>query len=133
MSKLDLATDETAVKDLLAQMVAAWDANDADAFAELYTDDTVVVTTGKYTQGKEGVRAFMAGGFAGPLKGTTSVEEPDQIRFVTDDVAIVNTISGFVLPGEKTVQPSLERRATWVLRRGDDGWRVASYHNCPSN
>jgi uncharacterized protein (TIGR02246 family) len=134
MTKLDtpdLATGETAVKDLLARMSAAWDANDAAAFAGLYTDSATVVTTGTYTQGRDEIRAFMAAGFAGPLKGTTSVDEQQRIRFLTEDVAIVNSISGFILPGERAVPAGLERRATWVLTRADGDWLVESYHNCP--
>lgn len=130
---LDLATDETAVKDLLGRMVAAWDANDADAFADLYTEEATVATAGSRQQGKDEIRAYMAAGFAGPLKGTTSTEEPQRIRFIAEDVAIVNSLGGFILPGEKAVLPSLQRQATWVLTRGGSGWLVESYHNCAAN
>jgi uncharacterized protein (TIGR02246 family) len=130
---LDLATDEAAVKDLLGQMVAAWGANDADAFAQLYTEEATVATAGAQQQGREAIRAFMAAGFAGPLKGTTSTEDAQRIRFVAPDVAIVNTLGGFILPGGQAVLPSLQRQATWVLSRAGSGWLVESYHNCAAN
>lgn len=127
-----VATDEAAVKDVLASAVAAWDANDADAFAELYTDDASVITAGSHQQGKETIRAFMAGGFAGPLKGTKSMEDPQDVRFVTDDVAVVTSLGGFIFAGEDKLRDDMERRATWVIvRRGND-WRVETYHNCAS-
>jgi uncharacterized protein (TIGR02246 family) len=47
----------------------------ANAFAELYTEEATVVTAGSQQQGKDEIRAGMAAGFAGPLKGTTSMEE----------------------------------------------------------
>lgn len=127
-----VATDEAAVKDVLARAVAAWDANDADAFAELYTDDATVVTAGVHQRGKESIRAFMAGGFGGPLKGTRSMEDPQQVRFVTDDVAVVTSLGGFILAGEDKLRDDLERRATWVIARNGADWRVESYHNCAS-
>jgi uncharacterized protein (TIGR02246 family) len=130
---LDVATDEAAVEDLLGRMVAAWGVNDADAFAELYTEDATVATAGSQQQGKDQIRAFMAAGFAGPLKGTTSVEQPQRIRFIADDVAIVNSLGGFILPGGDAVLPSMERQATWVLTRAGSGWLVESYHNCSAN
>lgn len=133
MTKTNLTADETAVQELLARMTAAWNAHDAGAFADLYADQASVVTSTSYTQGKDAVRAFMAAGFAGPLKGTTSVEEPQQIRFVGNDVAIVSSISGFIPPGEKAVPAALQRRATWVLGRADSGWLVESYHNSAVN
>lgn len=123
--------DETAVKDLLAQMVAAWDANDAAAFASLYGDDASVVTAGRYVQGRDDIHAFMSAGFAGALAGTKSVEQPQQVRFVGADVAIVSSVSGYVMAGEQTVRDEMARRATWVLnRKADGGWLVESYHNC---
>jgi uncharacterized protein (TIGR02246 family) len=130
---LDLTADQTAVKDLLRQMVAAWDANDADAVTELYSEEASVVTAGSQQQGKREIRAFMVAGFAGPLKGTTSVEDPQRIRFIADDVAIVNSLSGYILPGETAVLPCILRRSTWVLGRAGSGWLVESYHNCAAN
>jgi uncharacterized protein (TIGR02246 family) len=114
-------------------MVAAWDANDADTFAELYAEEATVVTAGSQQHGKDEIRAFMAAGFAGPLKGTTSTEEPQRIRFIGQDVAIVNSLGGFILPGGDAVLPSLQRQATWVLNRAGSGWLVESYHNCAAN
>ena len=133
VNTVDLTADETAVKDFLRQMGAAWDANDADAFAELYADEATVVTADSQQQGKEEIRAFMAARFAGQLKDTTSTEDPQRIRFVARDVAIVNSLSGFMLPGEKEVLPSLQRRSTWVLSRAGSGWLVESYHNSAAN
>ena len=130
---LDRTTDELAVRDLLERLGAAWDAGDADAFADRYTQDARVVTTGTYTQGREQIRAFMVAGFAGPLKGTTSVERPQQVRFLADNVAIVDSISGYTQPGEQRVPPSIERRATWVLTRTGADWLVESYHNCATS
>jgi len=123
-------SDETAVKDLLVQLVAAWDANDADAFADLHTDDATVVTAGSFAEGKETLRQYMKFGFAGPLQGTTSSEEPQHIRFVGKDVAIVNSLGGFIPAGETVIPESFQRRATWVFSRADGKWLVESYHNC---
>lgn len=130
---LDRTTDEMAVLELLRQMGAAWDAGDPDAFADLYAEDARVATPGTFSQGREQIRAFVTAGFAGPLKGTKSVERPQHIRFLADNVAIVDSLSGYTRPGEQGVQPSLERRATWVLSRSDAGWLVESYHNCPAH
>jgi uncharacterized protein (TIGR02246 family) len=126
-----VATDQP-VKDLLDQLVAAWDNQDADGYANLYTPDTVVATTGNVTNGRDKLRAFMTAGFNGPLKGTKSVEDIQQIRFITPDVAIVSAVSGFILPGETSVREAIARNATWVITHTEDGWKVASYHNSPT-
>ena len=122
--------EDTAVQDLFAGLTAAWDANDADAFAGFYTDDAGVVTGAGAVQGRDEIRAFMAAGFAGRLKGTRSVETLGRVRFVGDEVAIVESVSGFLMPGEQTVRDGVDRLATWVLARDRGGWLVAAYHNC---
>ena len=132
MTTLD-TLDTTAVEDLLAQMGTAWAAHDADAFAALYADGATVVTAGTYIQGKDQIRAFMVAGFDGPLKGTASVEEPQLIRFLSPDVAVVNSLGGYRPAGAASVPPHLQRRATWVLARNEAGWLVESYHNCAAN
>ncbi|RQX01028.1 SgcJ/EcaC family oxidoreductase [Micromonospora globispora] len=125
--------DDQAVRDVLHALVAAWAANDADAFAAHYTDDaTVVLPGGVFHQGREGVRSYMAAAFAGPLKGSTSVDEPESVRVVGGDAAVVVSRSGFLLPGEEELPADRRRRATWVLSRLDGVWRVEAYHNCPA-
>jgi uncharacterized protein (TIGR02246 family) len=131
MTTMSRTTDETAVRALLARLSAAWAANDADAYAALYADDASVVTTGILTRGRDAIRAFMAAGFAGRMKGSTSVEEPDGVRIIAPGVAVVTTVSGFRLPGESAVPDARKRRATWVFADGAQGWRVEAYHNCP--
>jgi uncharacterized protein (TIGR02246 family) len=134
MKELIVTTiDDTAVKDLFAGLAAAWDANDADAYARLYADDASVVTSGNHSHGRDEIRAFVAAGFDGRLKGTTSAEQLDKVRFVADDVAIVEGVSGFLMPGEQTVRAGLGRRATWVLARAGGEWLVAAYHNSSIN
>src|SRR5215831_5185624 len=128
-----LTADETAVRGVLTDGVDAWARNDGDAFAELYTDDaTVVLAGGVFLQGREQLRWYMLSKFAGPLKGTTGVDEPETVRFVSDDVAIVVGRSGFLLAGETELAPERTRRATYVLSKKDDAWRIESYTNSPT-
>jgi uncharacterized protein (TIGR02246 family) len=126
-------SDNQAVRDVLGGIVAAWAANDADAFAGFYADDaTVVLPGGVFHVGRNEIRAYMAAGFAGPMKGSRSVDEQENVRFIGDNAAIVVSRSGFQLPGENRVPADRLRRATWVLSKRDDRWLVEAYHNCPA-
>jgi uncharacterized protein (TIGR02246 family) len=121
----------TTVTDALRATVAAWDANNADAFADLYTPDaTVVLPGGTFLRGREEIRRYMAAGFAGPLRGTRGSDEQDSVR-VVGDCAVVVSRSGYLQPGESAPAPERARRATWTLSRHDDRWLVEAYHNCP--
>jgi uncharacterized protein (TIGR02246 family) len=122
-------TDENDVRAVLRSITAAWDANDAAAFAAAYTPDaTVVLTGGVFHRDREEIRAYLAAGFDGPLKGTRGIDEPELVR-VTGDSAVVVSRTGFLMVGETELPAARERRATWTLRRTPEGWRVAAYAN----
>ena len=127
---IDTAAIDAAVRERLAQSVAAWDAQDAEAFAALYADDaTVNISSGASLAGRDQVQQYMAAGFAGPLSGTRGYENPKSVRGL-GDVALVTSESGFSLPGETSVPAQRVRRSTWVLSRHGEQWLVEAYHNC---
>ena len=120
-------TADAQVIDTIMATVAAWDANDADAFAALYAPDaTVVLPGGTFLRGRAEIRAYMAAGFAGPLAGTRGSDQQQAVR-VRDGSAIVVSLSGFTAPGAST--PTRVRRATWTLGNHDGWWLVDAYHN----
>jgi uncharacterized protein (TIGR02246 family) len=125
-------TETAAVRELLAKLYAAWAAGDADAFADLYTDDATVVMPGVFHHGREAVRRYMAAGFAGPLRGSRGVDEPQQIR-ILGDVAILVSKAGILMSGEAELPSERERFATWVLCKQDGDWRVAAYANAAAH
>jgi uncharacterized protein (TIGR02246 family) len=121
-----MTDDDNAVRELLRQTVTAWTANDAGAFADLYTKDaTVTLADGTYLRNRDEIRAFMAAGFAGRLRGTRGLDEVESIRPLGPGAAVAVSRSGFTPPAGTV------RRATWVLARQDGDWRVAAYANCP--
>lgn len=125
------STLNAGVQAVFDQIYAAWAAGDADAFAELYTEDATVAMPGVYYHGREAVRHHMAQGFAGPLKGSRGVDTPHHIR-VLGDTAIVVSRAGIQLAGEPGVPADREVTATWVLARQDGRWLVAAYANTPA-
>ncbi len=124
---------EHAVREVLRDVYTAWAKNDADAFAELYVEDATVVMPGVYHNNSDGVRTYMAAAFAGPLKGSKAFDEPQNIRFLRDDVVVVVSEAGILMAGESKLPDERLVRATWVLTKQDEKWLVAAYHNCPAN
>ncbi len=125
--------DRQAILDVLASVYKAWEAGDADAFVADYTDDASVVQPGVYKKDREEIRTTMAAGFAGPLSGSRATEHPVDVRFLTDDTAVVIGEGGTIFPGQDAVPGERLVRATWVLVRRDGGWRITSYHNSPAS
>jgi uncharacterized protein (TIGR02246 family) len=111
----------------------AWEANDAEAFVADYTDDASVVQPGVYKKDREEIRTTMAAGYAGPLSGSRATDQPVDVRFLTDDTAVIISEGGIIFPGQDAVASGGLVRATWVLVRRDGGWRIACYHNSPAS
>jgi uncharacterized protein (TIGR02246 family) len=127
-----MSDNDEAVRELLTRTVTAWTANDAAAFARLYAEDaTVMLANGEYLRGRDEIRAYMAAGFAGPLGGSRGLDEPESVRLLGDDAAVVISLSGFLLGGETRPPADRLRRAVWVLSRSDGGWLVDAYANGP--
>ncbi|MFJ4006575.1 SgcJ/EcaC family oxidoreductase [Streptomyces sp. NPDC090023] len=122
---------ETAVREVLDRLQETWSAGDADAVADLYTEDATLVMTGVFINGREEIRKFMTDAFAGPLVGSRPHNVPRIIRAVGADTALVNSDIGIILAGNDRVAEGDERVATWALTRRDDRWLIAAYHNCP--
>ena len=81
--------DRQAALDALKRGCQAWEANDAEAFVANYLDDASVVQPGIHKKGLEQIRTTMAAGFAGPLHGSRAFDHPQDVRFLTDDAAVV--------------------------------------------
>jgi uncharacterized protein (TIGR02246 family) len=124
--------DRQAVLDVLKQGYDAWEANDAEAFVAGYLDDASVVQPGIYKKDRDEIRTTMASAFAGRLQGSRAFDQPQDIRFLTDETAIVVSEGGIVFPGQEVVASEALVRATWVLAKRDGSWYVAAYHNSPA-
>lgn len=130
----DITPDEqdlAAVVAVSGRIVSAWDGNDAQAFAEVFTEDGTMVLPGVYRKGRQEVRAFMESAFAGPYKGTRVTGTPLDLRFLGPDNAVIVTQGGVLAPGDTEVSDKQGIRATWVVSREGGEWRLAAYQNSP--
>ncbi|GIH66858.1 MULTISPECIES: SgcJ/EcaC family oxidoreductase [Microbispora] len=125
--------DATAIREVPGRIIEAWSGNDADAFAEVFTEDATMILPGVFVTGREQIRAFMAGAFAGPYKGTRVTGEPVVAKFLGADAAVLVTRGGVLAPGETEPAPERAVRATWVLSKQDGRWLLTAYQNTPIN
>jgi uncharacterized protein (TIGR02246 family) len=133
MSRIDHTQDTAAVREILQQVYVAWAAGDAEAFAALYREDVTVVLPGMLHRGRSALRAYIAGAFAGPLKGSRGIDDPQDIRILGGNTAIVVSKAGIIMAGEQAVPPQREVIATWVLTKQDGHWQIAAYTNTPAH
>lgn len=127
------AADAAAITAVLDDLYKAWAAGDADAFVADYTEDATAILPGSHRKSREEIRENMAISFAGPLKGTVTVDKQLSLRLIGEDAAIVVGESGVLFPGESEVPADRLVLATWTLEKRDGAWLLAAYHNCPAN
>lgn len=114
------------------RLVAAWSRNDATEVADVFTEDGFMILPGDvFKRGRDEIRAFMAAAYAGPFKGTGVTGRPVDLRFASDDVALIRTHGGILAPGETEIAPELAVRSTWVTVKRDGQWYLAAYQNSP--
>lgn len=128
----DRPEDRNAITVMLSQMYRGWADNDADAFVKYYNDDATAILPGSLRHGKKVIRDMMAAGFAGPLKGTSTVNKQLSLRFLGDDGAVATEEAGILFAGETTVPEDRKIYATWTFEKRDGRWMVAAYHNSPA-
>jgi uncharacterized protein (TIGR02246 family) len=126
-------TPTESVLNVIKSVYDAWAANDADAFAALYTEDATVVQPGIHKKNRGDIRTTMAAWFAGPLKGSRVLDEPQSVRLLGSEAAIVIAEGGILMAGQHEVPPERWVRATWVLTQQDGRWSVAAYQNSPAH
>lgn len=122
--------DESGVRSVVDGIGKAWRSNNADAFADAYTEDASMILSGnRYLSGREVIRAVVTQQFKSAHQGTTLLQNIVNLRFLAHDVAVVITEGGVLAPSE--VEPAPERaiRATWVLTKENNAWLIAAYQN----
>ncbi|MEV0899229.1 SgcJ/EcaC family oxidoreductase [Actinoplanes sp. NPDC049802] len=110
---------------------AAWESNDADAFADMFVDNGSMLVGDLQLTDREQIRSYMAEAFSGSLRGTRLTEEHLEIRLLTDSVAVAVTDGGIIPAGGDSVAADDKVRGTWVIVKTGGDWRIVSRQTSP--
>lgn len=124
--------NERATLTIPQRIAAAWADNDADAFADIFTGNGSELIGDDQMVSQESIRSYMTDGFQGIYRGSRVVGWPISVKFLTDDVALLVTGGGVLMPGDAGLAPERELRSTWVVLREDEGrLRLVSHQSSP--
>lgn len=127
---VDRSVDEKAIRELFAELLAAWTAGDAERYGACFTEDSDYVSfDGARAEGRAPMVANHDKLFRGVLRGSALVGDLESIRFVTDDVAIVHATGSVLMPWRRRLPERRLSRQTLVAVKTADGWRFAALHN----
>ena len=113
-------------------ILAGWNAADAEAFAEGFTEDGVVIGfDGSEAVGRARIAEQMARIFADHATGTY-VGIVREVTSLGSEAALLRAVSGVVPAGGNDIEPALNATQSLVAQRRTDGWRVVLYQNTPA-
>jgi len=85
------SNDERGIRRLVPDLVVAWNAHDAHAFAEIFAEDADFTNVlGMGAHGRRAIEEFHAPMFAGIFKNSHLTSEDVKIRFLSPDIASVD-------------------------------------------
>ena len=124
--------DETEVRSLYRQILSGWNRRNADAIADLFDEDGIVIGfDGSELRGRAEIstihrRIFddhQTGAFVGRVR---------RVEFLNSGVAVLSAVAGMVLPGESDLDPDRNTVQTVIAVKRDRQWRVAVFQNTPA-
>ena len=121
-------TNDEAIRQTTSHFSAAWNQADAQAVAEVFSEDAdLVIPQGLMMNGRSAIAKFYARVFANGYAGSEGTAAVKQIKMVREDLAIVDgewsitgahDASGNIRPPERGIFCALVERQSdkWVIR-----------------
>jgi uncharacterized protein (TIGR02246 family) len=107
-----------------ADYIAAFDAGNAQALAELFTEDAIVMNAfGTLVSGRSAIMAALEHSFAGPSQGATLQITRQHSTRISDDVVVQQGTSRTTLKSDPPTYRDFNY--TKVLVRQDKTWKLA--------
>lgn len=127
--------DEAAIREVQTRQAAAWNAHDAVAYANLFSEDADVVNVlGWWWQGRPQIQSKLSDAFAWVFRDSTLTLAEVHTRFIDPSTAIVHvrwTLDGAKVPPGAPAPPR-EGIQLQVLRKTGDQWLITSFQNTNS-
>ena len=123
------APADTAARDLVAHLEAAWNAADGAAFGAEFTDDAAFVDIrGSRHRGRAAIAAGHQGIFDSIYRGSTVQYDVESVDQLGDDVTLAHVHAILDCPTGPMAGTN-HARFTVVLVREGDVWQAKAFHN----
>jgi uncharacterized protein (TIGR02246 family) len=132
LNQTDTSVDDVAaIRNLFAELAAAWNRADGAAFGALFTDDANYIdVTGTRTCGGAAIGRMHQQLWNTFLKGSMLESSSDaDIQFITPDVAIVIVTGAARLAGQPTAPADRQSINTNIVVKQNGTWRIRAFQN----
>lgn len=122
--------EETAIRHLFQQLLAAWGAGDAQAYGALFTEDAdYIAFDGVNQQGRPAIIAGHQPLFERFLKGSTLTGDLVNITLLAPNVALAHAIGSIIDAGRHTPKAERLSSQTLLVIKENGTWRFRAFHN----
>lgn len=130
--------DSNLVKELYISMINGWNEQNADKMAKDFSiEGNLIGFDGSQVKGKYEIVSHLKDIFINH-KTASFVTIIRYVRFITDDVCILEAVVGMIPPNQNDINPAVNAIQTIIARREDDKWFIeqlqntaAAYHGRP--
>jgi len=124
------SADEEAVRGLYQELMDGWNKGSGEDFAAAFTEDgDLVAFDGTHFKGCKEIAPFHQELFEKWLKGTRLVGRVEEVRFLSQEVALMHAVGSTVMRGKSEPSPERDSIQTLVAVRQDGKWRLAAFQN----
>ena len=126
---VETTQDEQAIRDLVMQLEAAWNAGDSTGYAQPFEDNADFINVmGMHAHGRTPIEAGHRAIFDSLYKGSQLTYAIEAIRFIRADVAVALLRAQLVVRDD-TATHTADARPTVLLVKEDARWRVTLFQN----
>jgi uncharacterized protein (TIGR02246 family) len=116
------------ISELYEQLIRGWNDHDADAFAQPFAHDAVVVGfDGSELAGRNAIHDEMVRIFE-DHETAPYVTKVHEVRSLGAEVQVLRAIAGMIPPGKSELEPSRNAHQTLVAARGE----IVLFQNTPA-
>src|ERR1700753_1449850 len=121
-----------AIISLHARWLACWNTQDAMGMTSQLTDDANMVGfDGSQMNGRKNIEAELSKVFENH-KTRRYVWKVQEVRFLTEQVAILRAIAGMVPAGKMDLEPAVNAIQSVVAVRQEEDWKISLFQNTPA-
>jgi len=128
-SLLEKSEDIKAIEKLYNGMINCWNNSNADKFAGHFsTEGTIIDFDGTVVNGKVEVEEYLNGVLM-KHESPFYIAIIRSIRFITDDVCILETAVGRFFHDKDDIDPSLNMVQTVIVKKKNNSWLIEQLQN----
>jgi len=125
-------SEKLQVVQVYQELLKSWNDRNANAFAELFTDDgNITGFDGSQGNGKKEIYDQMSQVFDQHQTGTY-VSIIREVRFLDAEVAILRAVAGMIPHGQPDINPAINAIQTLVAQKTGAGFRIVIFQNTPA-